>query len=68
MYPEQIAKQQIAGGRGLQFVDQNPTVEENIERKIAYHQSEIDRLTKSKEALKPLLSMRIGDIRQAMDY
>lgn len=67
MYPEQIAKQAIAG-RGLQIVDQNPTVEENIERKIAYHQSEIDRLTKSKEALGPLLSMRIGDIRQAMDY
>lgn len=68
MYPEQIAKQSAIGGRGLQFVDQNPTVEENIDRKIAYHQSEIDRLTKSKNDLGPLLSMRIGDIRQAMDY
>jgi len=50
------------------LIDQNPTVEENIDRKIKYHQSEIDRLTKSKEALGPLLNMRIGDIRQAMDY
>lgn len=50
------------------LLDQNPTVEENIDRKIAYHQSEIERLSKSKSDLGPLLKMRIGDIRQAMDY
>lgn len=50
------------------LIDQNPTVEENIDRKIQYHQSEIDRLEKSKNDLGPLLKMRIGDIRQAMDY
>lgn len=67
MYAEQrglIGPQTALGS----LIDQNPTVEENIDRKIAYHQTEIDRLTKSKEALGPLLSMRIGDIRQAMDY
>jgi hypothetical protein len=54
--------------RGLQRVDENPTVEENIDRKISYLQGEIDRLVKSKTELGPLLKMRIRDIRQAMDY
>ena len=47
---------------------ENPTVEANIDRKIARHQKEIDRLLQSKEELKPLLHMRIGDLRNAMDY
>lgn len=49
-------------------LDENPSVEENIDRKIRYLQAEIDRLIKSKEDLGPLLKMRIRDIRQAMDY
>ena len=53
---------------GAQRIDENPTVEENIDRKIAYLQGEIDRLQKSKADLGPLLNMRIRDIRQAMDY
>ena len=44
------------------------TVEENIDRKIKYYQSEIERLEKSKVELAPLLKMRISDIRQAMNY
>ena len=66
MYPEQIAK----SGHlvGAQRIDHNPTVEENIDRKISYLQGEIDRLIKSKEDLGPLLKMRIRDIRQAMEY
>lgn len=50
------------------LVDENPTVEENIDRKISYLQGEIDRLVKSKADLGPLLKMRIRDIRQAMEY
>ena len=68
MYPEQLGAYAGPNTSIGHMIDQNPTVEENIDRKIKYHQSEIDRLTKSKEALGPLLSMRIGDIRQAMDY
>ena len=57
--------------RGLiatQRVDHNPTVEENIDEKIRYYESEVARLKQSKEDLAPLLKMRIRDIRQAMDY
>lgn len=53
---------------GAQRMDENPTVEENIDRKIARYQVEIDRLQQSKLDLGPLLKMRIQDIRQAMDY
>lgn len=53
---------------GAQRIDENPTVEENIDRKISYLRQEIERLEKSKLDLNPLLKMRIRDIRQAMDY
>lgn len=53
---------------GVQRIDENPTVEENIDRKISYLRQEIERLEKSKLDLNPLLKMRIRDIRQAMDY
>ena len=68
MYPEQAAM--VASPRAAigKLVDENPTVEENIDRKISYLQGEIDRLVKSKTELGPLLKMRIRDIRQAMDY
>ena len=49
-------------------VDHNPTVEDNIDEKIRYYESEIVRLKQSKEDLAPLLKMRIRDIRQAMEY
>ncbi len=69
MYEESIAKQSAMIGGGLiGRIDENPTVEENIDRKIRYLQAEIDRLQKSKVDLGPLLMMRIRDIRQAMDY
>ena len=49
-------------------IDHNPTVEDNIDEKIRYYESEVARLKQSKEDLAPLLKMRIRDIRQAMDY
>ena len=49
-------------------IDRNPTVEDNIDEKIRYYESEIVRLKQSKEDLAPLLKMRIRDIRQAMEY
>ena len=69
MYEESIAKQSATiGGSLINRIDENPTVEENIDRKIRFLQAEIDRLQKSKVDLGPLLMMRIRDIRQAMDY
>jgi hypothetical protein len=53
---------------GTQRVDHNPTVQDNIDEKIRYYESEIARLKQSKEDLAPLLKMRIRDIRQAMEY
>jgi hypothetical protein len=51
-----------------QRIDHNPTVEDNIDEKIRYYESEVARLKQSKVDLAPLLKMRIRDIRQAMDY
>ena len=69
MIEERYAPQATLGGAMIaKQVDENPTVEENIDRKIRYLQGEIDRLQKSKDDLGPLLKMRIRDIRQAMDY
>ncbi len=53
---------------GAQRIDHNPTVEDNIDEKIRYYESELVRLKQSKEDLAPLLKMRIRDIRQAMEY
>jgi hypothetical protein len=53
---------------GVQRVDHNPTVEDNIDEKIRYYEAELVRLKQSKEELAPLLKMRIRDIRQAMEY
>lgn len=53
---------------GVQRMDHNPTVEDNINEKIRYHESEIARLQSSKETMAPLLKMRIRDIQQAMSY
>ena len=69
MYEQNLAKQAaLVGSPLVNRLDENPTVEENIDRKISYLQGEIDRLQKSKVELVPLLRMRIRDIRQAMDY
>lgn len=68
MYENQIAEKRAYATIGAAVEMPNPTVEENINQKIAYHQEQIDRLTRSKEELKPLLGMRIRDIRSAMEY
>jgi hypothetical protein len=65
-YPEEVrAKGALVSA---QRIDHNPTVEENIDERIRYLESELQRLKESKESLAPLLKMRIRDIRQAMDY
>ncbi len=46
----------------------NPTVEENINRKIKYHQLEIARLEAAKQTMQPLLHMKLGDMREVMSY
>jgi hypothetical protein len=64
-YPEAQAKLAI---QSAQLIDRNPTVEENLDERIRYLESELQRLKDSKESLGPLLKMKIRDIRQAMDY
>lgn len=49
-------------------LDRNPTVGENLEFRIAALKVELKRLEDSREALKPLLDMRIRDIRDAMSF
>jgi len=67
-YHAQLAMQHNTGYGLVGGIDHNPTVEENIEQKIRYHESELVRLKQSREDLAPLLKMRIRDIRQAMEY
>ena len=64
-YPEEKANLAI---QSAQLIDRNPTVEENLDERIRYLESELQRLKDSKESLGPLLKMKIRDIRQAMDY
>jgi hypothetical protein len=59
-------KGMVVGGE--QCVDRNPTVEENIDRRIAQLKAELANLEESKKTLGPLLPMRISDIRRAMSY
>ncbi len=66
MYEREYATK-LAVAEGQQVLA-NPTVEENINSRIEYHEREIARLRQSKEDLKPLLGMRIRDIRSAMEY
>ena len=65
-YPEEnLAKGALVSA---QRIDHNPTVEENLDERIRYLESELKRLKESKESLAPLLKMRIRDIQQAMNY
>ena len=68
MHEEYAMQQNRAAILGRQYVDHNPTVEENINERIRHYESELVRLKQSKEDLAPLLKMRITDIRQAMEY
>lgn len=72
MHENYAAQGAIRGGlmfaNQIRPVEESPTVEENIDRKIRHLQAEIERLEKSKQELAPLLKMRIHDIRQAMEF
>lgn len=46
----------------------NPTVGENLERRIASLESELERLKAARVTLGPLAQMRIQDLRDAMQY
>ena len=61
------AKNQAIGLVG-QLGNWNPTVQENIDKKIETLKAEIERLEASKIELAPLMAMRIRDIRDAMNY
>ena len=62
------AEEPKRGMLGTQRIDHNPSVEENIDEQIRYHELEIVRLKQSKEDLAPLLKMRVRDICQAVGY
>lgn len=57
-------EKQVAARR----IGMNPTVEENLDRRIRMLEAELERMKQSKADLGPLLKMRIRDIRQAMDF
>ena len=68
MYDQQ--KEAVIRGGNMTLggqIDVNPTVEENIDRRIAHLKAEVDRLEQSKVDLAPLLKMRIRDVRNAME-
>ena len=65
MYPEETER---CLSEKAVYVDQNPTIEENINTKINMLKKEIERLESSKIELKSILKMRIRDIRDAMSY
>ena len=49
-------------------VDYDPTVGENLDRRIAHLEHELAQAKASRESLGPLLHMKIRDLRRAMDY
>lgn len=49
-------------------VDYNPTVGENLDRRIAHLEHELAQAKASRESLGPLLNMKIHDLRRAMDF
>lgn len=49
-------------------VDYDPTVGENLDRRIAHLEHELAQAKASRESLGPLLNMKIRDLRRAMDY
>ena len=49
-------------------VDYDPTVGENLDRRIAHLEHELVQARASRESLGPLLHMKIRDLRRAMDY
>ena len=65
MYANAImgAEQKIA-----REIDYNPTVGENLDRRIAHLEHELAQAKASRESLGPLLNMRIHDLRRAMDF
>ena len=66
MYPSETQCETKSVSNELQ--QSNLTVIENIDKKIDRLKAEIIRLEASKVTLAPLLSMRIRDIREAMNY
>lgn len=76
MYPENeyVAKQDAAiraSGQLGSISSQDRTIGENLDQKINYLQSELDRLKSVKEQMLrgvPLLQMKASDLRRAMDY
>lgn len=68
MYGNDMVEKQCAQGVLGGQLDRNPTVEENIDTKIAMLRKEIERLEESKKTLGPLMGMKIRDIREAMNY
>jgi hypothetical protein len=68
MYDQEQMIKAAHYGNAISRIDENPTVEENIDRRIRMVELELQRLKESKETLGPLLKMRIRDIQNAMNY
>ena len=57
-----------AGQKIAREVGYNPTVGENLDRRIAHLEHELAQAKASRESLGPLLNMKIHDLRRAMDF
>ena len=68
MYGNGLISEQQCKVSVAEQVQQNPTVGENLEKRIAMLKAELKRLEDSREMLAPLLGMKIRDIRDAMNY
>lgn len=68
MYEEAMTQKYAMVG-GMVAKDVNPTLEENINNKIQYHQNEIERLEKLKKTLgETLMNVNLRDLREAMNF
>lgn len=69
MIQEFSAKQNYATGGLMAEKIHNPTLEENIQAKIDWHESEIERLQKLKTTLSDsLMKVNLRDLREAMNF
>lgn len=68
-YPEQAAMATLGGNAKELIAVANPTLRENITRKINWHKDEIARLEQVAASMpEQLLDMNLRDLREAMSF
>ena len=67
-YPTTTVPPDMHAGVALQAKMANPTLRENIDAKIHYHEEEILRLRSVKNKLPQLLDVNLRDLQEAMHF